>query len=387
MSAVNGKRADFLLYEGVRLDAQHSGRRIGKDNVEAYRRSLPEIPDPLFQATIRNAEKHGIEEHERKSAQERDRLKRSFVNGNSPGTPREQFRERSGNSSEGVPEVFPDGQKPRIYRRPDELGDCPLVPPTVLPGLAWEGCLSLLSADSKTGKTTVMAQAVAAMVKGERFLDTGCGTGRIAIIEEMRPDLLWRWLADHGCKDNTADIDFLPPCSIPDLNDYVDDRRPALIIVDTLVALSTSNKADENSANEMRNLALALQRSGTAALVLHHTMKRDASTYRGSSDIQAAVDMAVTMTRAEGGRRELTYLGRWPQQNIAIDFNAASKEYYIATGALIGRLIHAVHQEPGRTRNHYTKVLQVRRDTAYAAINEAVVTGILTDTEGSLHVN
>ena len=97
--------------------------------------------------------------------------------------------------------------------------------------------------------------------------------------------------------------------------------------------------------------------------------------------------MAVTMTRAEGGRRELTYLGRWPQQNIAIDFNAASKEYYIATGALIGRLIHAVHQEPGRTRNHYTKVLQVRRDTAYAAINEAVVTGILTDTEGSLHVN
>ena len=305
---------------------------------------------------------------------------------------------------EGLPEALPDplpGSIPdrKLYFSLAELDASDLVPPVVLPQLAWRGCVSLLSANSKTGKTSLVMQAVAAMLNGEKFMGSPCGTGRIAVIEEMGLPLLKRWLVDNGVDPNHEGVDLLQPCTVADLVHYVDLRKPAIIIIDTLISLAAANGKDENSSNEMRVLGLALRQAGAATLLVHHTKKDNQHVFRGSGDIQANPDMTIVMTKAASrtkfdsgparpeetmrpGQRRLTYRGRWTQEEAMMSWNAPARKYELHEGGLIADLINAVHSDPGQSRYHYVKRMNVREKRAYDAINEAVTLGVLTVDDG-----
>ena len=275
------------------------------------------------------------------------------------------------------------GSETRIYVRPNELEGAGEYPAVVLPGLAWKGMLSMLVADAKTGKTTLVAQAIACMLQGAPFLQQRCAPGRVAVVEEMALPFYWTWLQRYGCTDD-VDLDLIGACRLADLLSYIDERQPALLVIDTLIALAANNQKGENSSNEMRELSGALQRRGVACLILHHTKKNDATLYRGSGDILAAQDMSITM-RAMGDRRELSYLGRWTQEKALLDWRPDTREYQVGDQTDRGRVIEQVYREPGQTKYHHAQSLTMRRERVYTAINELVALDMIQERDGKLY--
>ena len=302
------------------------------------------------------------------------------------GTVREPLGNRSGNVPGTVPGRFPDGSRKapgaRIWRSWAEVDSSDLVPPVLLPGLAWKGCLSLLTADSKAGKSTLLSQALAAAVLGREFLGDVPEIGRVGVIEEMGAAWLKAWITEYGVGD--ADIDFVQPATYPELESYLREREPDLFIVDTLVHLATFNAADENSATDMRRLANVLRDTGGGALVLHHENRQGA--YRGSSDIKAAVDQSITMKRGDFGRRNLEYSGRWPQEAVTLEFDRAGKCYSIAgeVGSVETRVLAFIREHPGVSRHACVTGTHLRKKSVYDTVNELVASGRLTDDGGQL---
>ena len=279
-----------------------------------------------------------------------------------------------------------DGVSPphRIWRAWDALEGESGPPETVLPGLAWRGEFTLLVGDSKAGKTTLIAHALGAALRGESFLGQVPNLGgRIAYMSEMTPQRTKGWIAAHGVA--WADVDFLPPVGFVQLVEYLGERNPALLIVDTLIAFGTAARSDENSANDMRALANVLLGSGTTCLASHHSMKHDPNTYRGSGDVRAAVGMAITMTGVDGGAptdRQLRYLGRWnvgDDDRLVLRFNRETKTYHAdAADDTTGRIVHAVRSEEGCTRYQALKLAGLPKGgRGYAAINAAIADALL----------
>ena len=279
-----------------------------------------------------------------------------------------------------------DGVSPphRIWRAWDALEGESGPPETVLPGLAWRGEFTLLVGDSKAGKTTLIAHALGAALRGESFLGEVPNVGgRIAYMSEMTPQRTKGWIAAHGVE--WADVDFLPPVGFVQLVEYLEERKPALLIVDTLIAFGTAARSDENSANDMRALANVLLGSGTTCLASHHSMKHDPNTYRGSGDVRAAVGMAITMTGVDGGAptdRQLRYLGRWnvgDDDRLVLRFNRETKTYHAdAADDTTGRIVHAVRSEEGCTRYQALKLAGLPKGgRGYAAINAAIADALL----------
>ena len=249
----------------------------------------------------------------------------------------------------GVPETEPERNIVRIWRSWDEIDARPMTSPVILPGLAWEGESSILVGDSKSGKSTLLTQSLAAMARERDFLGSPCGAGRVAILEEMGSGRLKGWLQDRGVEE-WAGIDFLEPCSYDLLRAYLVERQPLLLVIDTLALFSTLNDADENGANDMRRLSLQCKATGAAVLVVHHENRQ--GDYRGSSDIRAAVDMAISMKRGDGDLRTLAYLGRWPQQGLTLRFTRPTLEYSIAEGDdRAVDLVNYVAENPGVTKH------------------------------------
>ena len=145
----------------------------------------------------------------------------------------------------------------------------------MLPGFAWVGKYSALVADSKTGKSTALAHGLAAQVRQEPFLGAVPKPGRVAVMEEMGAGWLRTWIASHGVEE--ADIDFLDAADYAALREYVEERRPVLLVVDTLAALARVNRVDENAQKDMGLLngtLLAISRTGVSTLAFHHTNRR-----------------------------------------------------------------------------------------------------------------
>ena len=282
-----------------------------------------------------------------------------------------------------------------IWRSWSDVEAADLVPPAVIPWLAWRGEMSLLVATEKDGKTTLLTQAVYSAITGGYFLGepTALDGARIAYMTEMGAGRTKRWIAERGVED--ADVDFLRPCGYDELEAYIRERRPGLLVTDTLIAFGTSNRADENNANDMRRLANMLRATGTTAITSHHAMKHDASRYRGSGDVAAAPDMVITMTRVEGGKptdRKLAYRGRWPMgddDELLIEFDKATRTY--RAGVELddeGRLLHVVGLHAGCTRYKAIELAGLKLGgRAYSAINRLIADGrIALDSEKGLRV-
>ena len=300
--------------------------------------------------------------------------------GTSPGTSPYPSPERN----MGVPETELERNIVRIWRSWDEIDARPMTSPVILPGLAWEGESSILVGDSKSGKSTLLTQSLAAMARERDFLGSPCGAGRVAILEEMGSGRLKGWLQDRGVEE-WAGIDFLEPCSYDLLRAYLVERQPLLLVIDTLALFSTLNDADENGANDMRRLSLQCKATGAAVLVVHHENRQ--GDYRGSSDIRAAVDMAISMKRGDGDLRTLAYLGRWPQQGLTLRFTRPTLEYSIAEGDdRAVDLVNYVAENPGVTKHALREAIGGRRDTVYDLVNEGVDDGVLVDVAGKLYI-
>jgi len=167
--------------------------------------------------------------------------------------------------------------------------------------------ITLLTAEAGTGKTWVAHAIAGAVAHGRQFLGREVKQRPVLYLDGENPLSIVRRNLDY--------LDIAPTGSLgiwggwhddPPGPDYEEFEKLAreyqpLLIFDSLVYFHTGDEQSSTDTrpfmNEFRNLANA----GATVLVLHHTGKgKSSKRYRGSSDIEAAVDMAYCL---EGTRK------------------------------------------------------------------------------------
>jgi hypothetical protein len=175
----------------------------------------------------------------------------------------------------------------------------------LIEGLIPLGGITMLSAPSGEGKTWV-AQAIAGCVAhGKPFLGIPVTQRKVIYLDRENPLSIVKRNLDALGIPPTADLLFWGgwnTTSPPDptnaewatLIEFVERHQPVLIF-DSLIRFHTG---DEQSAKETRDFMIFLRQiadKGATVIVVHHMGKDLSKPYRGSSDIEASVDMAYEL--------------------------------------------------------------------------------------------
>ena len=185
-----------------------------------------------------------------------------------------------------------------LYERPELLQP----PPAVIPNLAWAGCSSLLSAREKTGKSTLVGQAAAALSVGGTFLGGSLTPGRTLwyAIDEPLGDSVRRFQQYGGDPDRLLLQPERP--SAADLHAEIEATGASLVVIDTLAELwSGLIESDRDAgavATFLRPYIRVIRETQAALIVLHHTTKLGTE-YRGSVQLGASVDTVLTLRRPQ----------------------------------------------------------------------------------------
>lgn len=187
-----------------------------------------------------------------------------------------------------------------------EFLEYPDHPPELIPKLFYKGEAHLLAGISAAGKTTVSLRILLDIALGKPALGTFAKgeAGKViyvsaedraeATIPRLRSMLAERTADAERLLENFSFIDLTSVSSFlhardPDnrdaliknalfksLNEHFKAERPALVILDPLVAFFAGNENDNNQAaifmKDLRNLA---EQSGVAMLLIHHVSKAD----------------------------------------------------------------------------------------------------------------
>ena len=135
--------------------------------------------------------------------------------------------------------------------------------------------------------------------------------------------------ADFYVVDGVSDL--LDPES-PDLaalREIVDDKRPALIFIDTLaMSFRDLEENDAASMNKVVAIARSLTEQGAAVVLIHHGTKAEGSTPRGHSVLNGALDVAVQLLPPDSDDiiRGRVSKNRNGPCDLDIAFRVASKE-------------------------------------------------------------
>lgn len=176
------------------------------------------------------------------------------------------------------------------------------------------GGITAFTGESNSFKSFLTIALAGNVVNGEQFLGHFPTTqGRVLIVDEEnnRRDIRKRF-EELGVAPN-PDILFVSQggfradvgASIEALRTIVEEQKPLLIILDSLIDIHTRN---ENDASEMNSVFLALKHKlltdESAIIVIHHHRKpqigqgsRPGQSMRGSSGIYAAIDAHINVHR------------------------------------------------------------------------------------------
>ena len=213
------------------------------------------------------------------------------------------------------------------------------TPAVIVPGLLWDGCVSVLSAAPKAGKSSLVAHGIGAAYTAAPFLGDQCGGDArrpLCIWSEMQLGMLRAWMRRHV--DNPETLIYADRMrSVDQILEQVELLRPQAVVVDSLTALAAADgsHADLWRATDVRRLIEGVRAAGSAALIVHHVRKGDGQ-IRDSSDIAAAADMLVEFDAGSRSgaapdpdvtRRRLSYRGRWDEPTRWIDFDRDTGRY------------------------------------------------------------
>ena len=214
---------------------------------------------------------------------------------------------------------FPRLQETKQPEHIDDFFDVPLIASLPSQKIAWlveslipEGELILITGLPSSFKSFFAEYLAAAVSRGRPFLGRNTKRTRVLLLDRDNPAHI---IAERRELLNLREGGHLrvwgnwvndPPPAIgdPRLEQMARDYR-LLIIFDSLVRF---HSAEENSAHEMAEVMRNLRKlvtAGATVVVLHHSSKptpnskrnqKQKPSYRGSSDIHAAVDMALSLS-------------------------------------------------------------------------------------------
>ena len=242
-----------------------------------------------------------------------------------------KLRSRAGRSeSEGD-----DGWSPFVDAL--DLEASPQTPPCVLAGLAWRGRLSIMAGSPKAGKSTLIAQAIGCRLSGESFAGQRVlRDGSVAIITEEPLGLLAQRLRAYGLTDAHAGAVWVaaPGHGVDRMFAAFVRSRPEVVIVDSFtpwaLAAGADSLSDPAGMRRVMDGLRAVADAGAGVLVVHHGRRSDGE-LADSRDLSAAVDQVILFDAVDevGERcqlrgssfRRLSYLGRWPQDVITLEYS------------------------------------------------------------------
>ena len=211
-------------------------------------------------------------------------------------------------------EDAPDGtEDTHFVLLEDLLSDPTLFEPRewVIPHIAMPSELVVFAGAAKSGKSTILGQALAALSVGGEFLGERCTKGRAILVnlEEHLFSLHERFetLEVEGQHIEVMTLDAPnPPTAIKERVVAADIK---LVLIDSLTEWarktqgSVPNDGDNAGwASVMRPLVDLAHQTGVAVIVIHHARKQDGR-YRGATEIQAAADVLLEFSEAGGRSR------------------------------------------------------------------------------------
>jgi len=209
------------------------------------------------------------------------------------------------------------------------------VPLLGLDGYFGRELVTLVSAEPKTGKTTLLLYALRDWLRSNYRVvwfseeSRTAWAQRVSRYPELRSDRLLLAF------DNSAAARGVP------FANALREARPDIAILDTVRAFC--DIPDENDAAVVsRGLApfITVARNVRCALVfIHHARKSD-STYAGSHAFAGAADVLVTLKRVENHptQRELTALSRFDETPANLLLQLDGEEYKVLGNALVHQI-------------------------------------------------
>jgi len=282
---------------------------------------------------------------------------------------------------------------PGFFMLRDLLDDPALLalPECVVPRLAWAGRVTLLAAEEKTGKSTLVGQAVAALSRGADFLGESPRRRPTVwlALDEPLPDVVRR-LARHGAREGVCI--YLERPSPMDLEARIGEMGAGLVVVDTLTEFAAGLVEDLNDAAQwtghLRELRRVAQSTDAAVILLHHT-NRGSGKYRGSSQIGAGVDIIVEMTAgsSDPSARTCRSRGRLGVETYSLRYTD-ELGYEVDHGELPldVRVYRAIEANPGLGTRKLRSIAGGRGAAVDAILDNLLRTGAVVDEgEGAGH--
>ena len=258
-------------------------------------------------------------------------------------------------------------------------------PPEVIPRIAWESRSTLLAAAEKSGKSTLVGNAIAARHGGREFLGGHPRPGLTLwiAIDEPVGDLVRR-LHELEVPGDAVRISELRPSS-DQLTEEIRTSGADLVIVDCLTAFAQGLVTDSKSPTEWQLLLqpfnAILRETKAAAVIIHHTI-RAGTRYADSRQIGAAVDMILEMQVSKTDRtaRKVEARGRVRSEQFSLRY--LEGRYELATGELSVemRTYRAIHAHPGGIgTSSLRKAVGGKKDHVDAAVADLLRKGAIQD--------
>jgi KaiC/GvpD/RAD55 family RecA-like ATPase len=179
--------------------------------------------------------------------------------------------------------------------------------PWIVEGLVARGMVTMIHGAPGLGKSMLALALASAVVRGVPFMNNPTSKGRVLYIDaENGEGEAHRRIRGLGITvDSAANLDYREAVGVDLIPDEIElrnaaaDSQPLMIIVDSLATL---NRSDENESRDMTSTLQVLWRlaheTDAGVVVLHHDRK-DKTAMRGSSAIEAVVQIIWHLTRDE----------------------------------------------------------------------------------------
>jgi len=282
-------------------------------------------------------------------------------------------------------------------------------PAAIIPHLAVEGRVTLLSGREKVGKSTIVACAVASASRGEAVLGA---------LVPQRVSTLWYAIDEHVAdavrrfQSLDADMDCVLLNSVPRTEDELlaaleldlaAHPEVALVVVDTLSRIFDASRLDPNSSHDVGPVISRLvdffHGQDVAAVLLYHTGKNGRE-YRGSTALGATVDDILTLRRrgladeddfdddaSDDGRRLLVQEGRYLRGRMQLTCVGGRYKLYDDASPARTRILAALRDHGAIAgRSELSKLAVVRKATGLRLITDLIREGMILENDGLLRL-
>ena len=142
------------------------------------------------------------------------------------------------------------------------------TPDVLIPGLAWRGRVSKISAAPKLGKTSLITNGIAAWQAGQTFLGEQTGPpGSVLYVSETGCGTLRAWLEQYGCPSD-APIVVGGAAAVETIAAAAREHKPDLVVIDSLTDLhAASDGGNIWNAGDVRKLLQPLRELGCAVVL------------------------------------------------------------------------------------------------------------------------